>query len=102
MLTAILDDHALILLVLSQLLPNLLSFLLLTFLHLTYSFLPAFHLFLFTGMLAIAECVRLEEVKLVAGGHNGKFVERIDGPRLIGLQLGQLVQRPPCLFYLGL
>lgn len=102
LLAVILDDHPFILLVLSQLLPNFLSLLLLPFLDLSHLLLPGLDLLLFGHMLALGEGVSLEEIELVASGHEGYFVERVDGFSLAGLQLGQLVQGSSGLFYLGL
>lgn len=102
LLTVILDDHAFIFLIFSELIPNFLSFLFLPFLDLSDSFLPALDLLLLGDMLAVGECVRLEEVEFVACGHEGELVECFDGFRLAGLELGQLVEGPPRLLDLGL
>lgn len=102
LLAIILDYHALVLLILSQLLPNFLSLLLLPLLDLPHSFLPGPDLLLLGDVLALGERVGLEKIELVAGGHEGELVERVDGLGLAGLQLGQLVEGPPGLLYLGL
>jgi hypothetical protein len=102
-LHAIVPHHqSFVLLVPPQLLADLLSLAFLPLLDLTDLLLAEAQVLVVGVVLAGSEGVRLEEVELVAGGEEGQLDHGVDRLRLARLQLDQLVQGPPRLFYLGL